>query len=164
LRKIIFGKCFHTCWCLALLKIFLVWPKKLLEFWKIISIFKFRRLFSEIEFLIFKPYFLSFGKWFLFSKLVNHFSRLSFSFLNCQNTARLPPSRHRATVRPSPGNTGPPTSLRHTTIETQIIRLFFYINIFMLWIKIDFYRLIWFNENIKNICDFPYTPNVKKYF
>jgi hypothetical protein len=27
----------------------------------------------------------------------------------------------------------------------------------MLWIKIDFYKLIWLNENIKNICDFSYV-------
>jgi len=53
-------------------------------------------------------------------------------------------SHHRATPEP-------PTGIRQTTIGTQIIRLIFsiiYINIFMLWIKIYFYRLIWLNENI----------------
>jgi hypothetical protein len=34
----------------------------------------------------------------------------------------------------------------------------------MFWIKIDFYRLIWLNKNIKNICDFPYVPNTEKWF
>jgi hypothetical protein len=40
--------------------------------------------------------------------------------------------------------------------------ILFYINIYILWIKINFYKLIWFNENIKNIYDFSYAPNIRK--
>jgi hypothetical protein len=34
-------------------------------------------------------------------------------------------------------------------ISSSMIFILFYINIFMLWIKIDFYKLIWLNKNIK---------------
>jgi hypothetical protein len=34
-------------------------------------------------------------------------------------------------------------------ISSILIFILFYINISMLWIKIDFYKLIWLNENIK---------------
>jgi hypothetical protein len=34
----------------------------------------------------------------------------------------------------------------------------------MFWIKINIYRLIWLNENMKNICDFLYASNTEKYF
>jgi hypothetical protein len=49
-------------------------------------------------------------------------------------------------------------------ISSPVIFILFYINIYMFWIKIDFYRLIWLNKNIKNICDFSYAPNTEKYF
>jgi len=49
-------------------------------------------------------------------------------------------------------------------ILSPVIYILFYINISMLWIKIDFYKLIWLNENIKNICDFSYAPNTGKCF
>jgi len=49
-------------------------------------------------------------------------------------------------------------------ISYSMIFILFYINIYMFWIKINFYRLIWLNENMKNICDFLYAPNTKKCF
>jgi hypothetical protein len=49
-------------------------------------------------------------------------------------------------------------------ISSPVIFILFYINISMLWIKIDFYKLIWLNGNIKNICDFSYAPNIGKCF
>jgi hypothetical protein len=49
-------------------------------------------------------------------------------------------------------------------ISSPMIFILFYINIYMMWIKINFYKLIWLNENIKNICDFPYAPNTEKCF
>lgn len=33
---------------------------------------------------------------------------------------------------------------------------------FMLWIKFNFLKLIWFNKNIKNICNFSYALNTEK--
>jgi len=40
--------------------------------------------------------------------------------------------------------------------QNLIIGFLYYFTLifFMLWIKIDFYKLIWLNKNIKNICDF----------
>jgi hypothetical protein len=49
-------------------------------------------------------------------------------------------------------------------ISSSMIFILFYINFYMFWMKINFYRLIWLNNNIKNIYDFPYTPNTKKCF
>jgi hypothetical protein len=49
-------------------------------------------------------------------------------------------------------------------ISLSMIFILFYINIYMFWIKINFYRLIWLNENMKNICDFLYVPNTEKCF
>jgi hypothetical protein len=49
-------------------------------------------------------------------------------------------------------------------ISYSVIFILFYINIYMFGIKIDFYRLIWLNKNIKKICDFPYAPNTEKCF
>jgi len=48
-------------------------------------------------------------------------------------------------------------------ILSLMIFILFYINIYMLWIKIDFCKLIWLNENIKNIFDFPYVPITEKF-
>jgi len=39
-------------------------------------------------------------------------------------------------------------------ISSSMIFILFYINIFMLWIKIDFYKLIWLNKNIKKYFQF----------
>jgi hypothetical protein len=49
-------------------------------------------------------------------------------------------------------------------ILSPVIFILFYINIYMFCIKINFYKLIWLNENIKNICDFSYASNIEKYF
>jgi hypothetical protein len=49
-------------------------------------------------------------------------------------------------------------------ISSPVIFILFYINIYMFWIKIDFYRLIWLNKNIINIYDFPYAPNIETCF
>jgi hypothetical protein len=50
-------------------------------------------------------------------------------------------------------------------ISSSVIFILFYINISMLWkTNFDFYKLIWLNENIKNICDFSYALNTGKYF
>jgi hypothetical protein len=49
-------------------------------------------------------------------------------------------------------------------ISSLVIFMLFCINIFMLWIKIDFYNLIWLNESIKNIYDFSYASNTEKCF
>jgi len=39
-------------------------------------------------------------------------------------------------------------------ISSSVIFILFYINIYMFGIKINFYRLIWLNKNIKKNCDF----------
>jgi len=49
-------------------------------------------------------------------------------------------------------------------ISSLVIFILFYINIYMFWIKIDFYRLIWLTKNIKKIVIFHTRQTPKNVF
>jgi hypothetical protein len=67
-----------------------------------------------------KKMFFSFGKGIQFLNFVNHFSRLSFSFSNCQTITESLLDHHRVTTRPSLKHPKPLLSHSQTTTESPL--------------------------------------------